>query len=405
MTASLAQPIVCPILVGRDAQLAVLDRLIAEAHAGAGGIALISGEAGVGKSRLVAQARERFLSRATPQTPLALAGRCFEPDRVLPYAPLIDIFRALIGSYSRNEIATLLGSISELSGILPELAADDPAPAAEIESEQERRRLIQALVQCFARLAARGPLLLIVEDLHWCDEASLEVVLALARRLPKRVLLLLTYRADEVAPELAALLGALDRERLASDLELAPFKPGEVDAMLRAIFDLAHPVRSEFLDALYTATEGNPFFIEETLKSLIANGEIFYADGQWDRKPLSMLRLPRSVQVAVQRRLNELSPPAREVLVLAAVAGRRFDFNLLQALTGFAEQELLRLIKELIAAQLVVEESADVFAFRHALTRQAVEADLLARERRALHHSIAEAIERLSGPTRLADLA
>ena len=402
---SLAQPIICPILVGRDAQLATLDRLIAEVHAGAGRTALITGEAGVGKSRLVAQARERFLTRAKPQMPLALAGRCFEPDRVLPYAPLIDIFHLLISSHPRNEVATLLGSISELSRILPELAADNPPPAAQIEPEQERRRIIRAILQCFAQLAARGPLLLIVEDLHWCDEASLEVLLALARRLPSRVLLLLTYRADEAPPELTALVVALDRERLASDLALAPFNPGEVDTMLRAIFNLVRPVRSEFLDALYTVTEGNPFFIEETLKSLIANGEIFYTDGQWDRKPLGMLRLPRSVQVAVQRRLDALSPPAREVITLAAVAGRRFDFNLLQVLTGFAEPELLRLIKELIAAQLVVEESADLFAFRHELTRQAVEADLLARERRALHRSVAEALERLSGATHLADLA
>jgi predicted ATPase len=131
------------------------------------------------------------------------------------------------------------------------------------------------------------------------------------------------------------------------------------------------------------------------LKALAASGEIFYADGAWDRKPLHELHLPRSVQLAVQHRLRQLSPQAREVLTFAAVAGRRFDFGLLQALTSYDDRTLLRLIKELIAAQLVVEESEDVFVFRHALTRQAVETNLLARERRALHRTIAEAMERV----------
>ena len=155
-------------------------------------------------------------------------------------------------------------------------------------------------------------------------------------------------------------------------------------------------------------TEGNPFFVEETLKSLIAAGDIVSAGGQWDAVPFSQLHLPLSVQLAVQRRLDQVSEAAREVLTLAAVAGRRFDFDLLQALAGRDEAELVRLIKQLINAQLVVEESADVFAFRHALIRTAVEGDLLARERRALHRAIAEALERLytdSRDMRLADLA
>jgi len=156
MAAPFETSVVCPILIGRDAHLAALDRLIAEVLAGAGRTALISGEAGVGKSRLVAQARARFLSRAAPGPPLALAGRCFEPDRVLPYAPLIDIFHALVAAHPPHESAALLGSTSEPTRILTELAADTPAPAADIEPGQERRRLTQAIVQWFTQLAARA---------------------------------------------------------------------------------------------------------------------------------------------------------------------------------------------------------------------------------------------------------
>jgi predicted ATPase len=141
---------------------------------------------------------------------------------------------------------------------------------------------------------------------------------------------------------------------------------------------------------------------------LAAAGEIFYANGRWDRKPLSELHVPRSIQDAVQQRTDQLSDSARRVLTLAAVAGRRFDFALLQELTQHDEQHLLQLIKELIAAQLVVEESAEQFAFRHALTRQAIYADLLVRERKALHRRIADTLERLYASVldaHLADLA
>jgi len=147
--------------------------------------------------------------------------------------------------------------------------------------------------------------------------------------------------------------------------------------MLRAIFALPRSARLELSDPIYELTEGNPFFVEEVLTSLIAAGDIFYENGRWDRKPLSELHIPRSVQDAVHQRTDLLSEDARRALILAAVAGRRFDFALLQQLTHHDEPHLLSLMKELIAAQLVVEESEERFAFRHALTRQAIYADLL----------------------------
>jgi DNA-binding CsgD family transcriptional regulator len=423
MAVPLGASIVCPVLIGRGPQIGVLDRLIGEAYGGRGHAALISGEAGIGKSRLVAEAARRFGARwiaAGGPSPLALQGRCFEPDRVLPYAPLIDLLRAWLATSAPQHIADVIAPIAaDLIKLLPELAAHLPeiAPGPLLDPQQEQRRRSQALVQLFSRVAADQPLLLAVEDLHWCDATSLEVLFALARRATAQpIMLLLTYRDDERTPELDGFLAGLDRERAAIELPLARLNTGDVEAMLRAIFDLPRPVRAEFLDALYATTEGNPFFVEEVLKALVAGGEIFYTNGMWDRKPLGELHIPRSVKVAVQRRLGQLSEAARELLTFAAVAGRRFDFALLQALTGHEELALLRLIKQLIAAQLVVEEAEDSFVFRHALTRQAVEADLLARERRALHRAIAEAIERSyagapdrsagAGPApRLADLA
>src|SRR5438876_2319220 len=218
----------------------------------------------------------------------------------------------------------------------------------------------------------------------------------------------MTYRNDEIRPALGSWLAQLDRERLVQEFQLAHLPRSDVDAMLRAIFNLQRPIHSESLDALYGLTEGNPFFIEEILKSLITAGGIFYTHESWERKPLGEVHIPRSVQHAVEQRTARLSYHARRVLILAAVAGRRFDFALLQQLTHHDEQQLLTLMKELIAAQLVVEESAEQFAFRHALTRQAVYTQLLVRERKASHRAIAETFERLYASmleAHLADLA
>jgi DNA-binding NarL/FixJ family response regulator len=414
MTALFEMPVICPILIGRALEIDLLDRSITQARSGHGQIVLIAGEAGVGKSRLVGEASGRFRTRqdAAQHDALILQGRCFEPDRVLPYAPLLDLMRASLAARPPEELAATLGSAAGvLVTLLPELAELLPPITSNLmlDPEPDQRRLTLALVQYITRLAARRPLLVIIEDLHWSDETSLDLLLTLARHIPSQpILLLLTYRDDEIPEELAAFLAALDRERLSTELRLRCLSAGDVDAQIRAIFDLHRPVRTEFLEMLYAVTEGNPFFVEEALKSLVEAGDIVLANREWDHMPFGRLRLPRSVQLAVQRRLDQVSQDARELLTLAAVAGRRFDFGLLQALTGSDEAELVRLIKQLIKAQLVVEETADVFAFRHALTRTAVEADLLARERRALHRAIAEALERIhagSLDAHLADLA
>ena len=421
MTAPFEISVICPVLIGRTPQLDLLDRLIAEVMSGHGQTVLIAGEAGIGKSRLTAEASARFRAHQAAADQLEariLTGRCFEPDRVLPYAPLLDVLRADLAGRSPAEIATLFGPDgAALARLLPEIAELLPssAPQPPIAPEQDQRQLTLALARCFTRLGAhpddagQSARLLIIEDLHWSDEASLEVLLALARHVPAQpMLVLLTYRSDEVRPELAAFLAALDRERLGTEIHVPRLSIGDVDAQIRTIFDLQRAVSAEFLGTIYTVTEGNPFFIEETLKSLIAAGDIVLTNDAWDTKSLSELRLPRSVQLAVQRRLDQVSSDAREVLTLAALPAGDSILTCLRELTNHDEAALVRLIKQLINAQLVVEESADVFAFRHALTRTAVEADLLARERRALHRVIAEALERRYAATsdkHLADLA
>ncbi len=385
----------CPVVIGREAPLRTLEQALEGACAGHGQTVVLAGEAGIGKSRLVAEAKSRAHSRQMP----ILQGQCYEPDRVLPYAPLLDLLRARFTARSAADIAHDLGPAAhELVKLLPELAnrLPDLTPTPALNPEQEKRHLFQALMEFFARLASRMPLLVILEDLHWSDDTSLEFLLHWARRIPSQsILLLTTYRNDEANPSLSHFLAELDRARLASELVLGRLTMEEVDAMIRAIFDQRRPVRTEFLQPIYALTEGNPFFVEEVLKSLVAAGEIFHTQRGWDRKPVGELHIPRSIQDAVQRRLVHVSPAARELLVLAAVAGRRFDFALLQELTRMNKEDLLERLKEGVAARLIVEGPADEFAFRHALTQEAVYAGLLMWERRQLHRVVGETLERL----------
>ena len=284
-----------------------------------------------------------------------------------------------------------------------------PVDGGVAEPEQEKRRLFHALVGFLLHLADRAPVLVVLEDLHWCDDTSLEWLLYLARAIATRpVAVLLTVRSDEISPALQHTLAALDRSRLAADLSLVPLDRPEVDAMLQAIFGLQRPSRDEFLDAIHTLTGGNPFFIEEVLRALVASGGIYRSGDAWSGRMLSELQIPRSVRDTVLRRRAALSTHAVRALEIASVGGQRVDYALLQRLTGYTEDEMLRSLKELIAAQLLVERSPEQFSFRHALTREAIYADLLGRERQALHRTVAAALEVLNPPTQetnLADLA
>ena len=389
--------VLCPVLIGREDDIELLHRLIMQSQGGEGHIALISGEAGIGKSRLVREAKRR-----APQGTVILEGYCFQTESVLPYAPLLDLFRNFFGAHSREEIARAVeASAPHLVKLFPELTIplpnQTPLGMPSPDPEGEKRHLFQALAQTMTELAQNQPLMVVIEDLHWSDSTSLEFLLLLARRISSQpILLLLTFRSEETTPELTHFLAELDRERLGTEFALKSMNPLEVEEMLQAILDSPQaPISKEFLDIILPLTEGNPFFIEEILKALSAEGDIFYADGAWDRKEINQLHIPRTIKDAVQRRTQQLDEGTLQALTLASVMGRRFDFRLLQELLKVSEADLMAMLKDLISAQLVVEETADHFAFRHALTREAIYTTLLLRERQGLHRSVAEAIERL----------
>jgi DNA-binding NarL/FixJ family response regulator len=375
-----ARPWLCPTLVGveRMGLYQALAGFAEQAWAGQGQVVLLAGEAGSGKTRLIRETKQLAGQRQV----LQLEGACFEPDSGVPFAPLIDMLRPVPEA---ADLIRLLGGPATLVS----------------DSDQHRRQLFSALLDLMHDLAGAQPLLIVVEDAHWADDASLEFVRQLARGIAARpILVLLSYRSDEAPSPLAHVLAELQRQRQAIELVLRPLSRADVDAMVQA----AYPLSSGVADRIFALTEGNPFFVEEVLGALLA-----FQDGSPSAASLDRLPVPRTIQDAIQRRVELVSGDARQVLTLASVLGRRFDFRLLEELTAFTEVRLVSLVRELIAAGLVVEESAERFAFRHALTRQAVYAELLARERRALHLQALDALEQLhpapARAERLEDLA
>jgi tetratricopeptide (TPR) repeat protein len=379
-------------LIGRSQELNTLEKALNDVSRGIGGCILLAGEAGIGKSCLI----EELKQQATSEKFTILQGQCFEQSLSFPYAPWIDALRAFFAPLGASKIKKLLGPLApEFMKLLPELALLIPQiqPSPPLEPQAEKYRLFEAFTRLGSALSGSNPVLFILEDIHWCDALSLELVQYFVRRLQQRPLLLIgTYRNEELSPQLVRLLSELNRERLVQEIGLKPLPRDHVEQMALAVLKPSHRLPPGFVGAFMALTDGNPFFMEEVLKNLTEVGSI---DEILRKNTFTELPVPHSIQRMVQQRVEGLTEMARSILIDASVMGQRFDFGLLLETTGRNEQELIQALKEAIAAHLVVQESADQFAFRHAITRDAVYAMIMLRESRGMHRRVAEALERL----------
>ncbi len=236
MGIQLHQPIVCPILVGRSAELAALQAHIQRTSSEQGGIVLVSGEAGIGKSRLVAELR-----RSTQSLGFRLfTGQCFPTDRSCSYAPLIDLLSAFLAPLSPSQITASLGaSARALIPLLPDQVQHLPElaslpPLSHLDPEQDKRRLFTALADVFMKQAISQSVLFVVEDIHWSDESTLEFLLFFARKtVASRLLMVLTYRNDEMHQPLRSLLAQLDREQLRQEIVLVQLTRANTETFLQ----------------------------------------------------------------------------------------------------------------------------------------------------------------------------
>jgi DNA-binding CsgD family transcriptional regulator len=387
--------LLAPELVGRDLELATLDAALAGTAGGTGRVLLVAGDAGIGKTALL----RAFVARARSARVGVLVGECSEAGAARPFGPFVEILRSAFATFPTDVVERSLQSHARE---LVRFAPERPSGRIQLPSTPtERFQSHESFAMFFADLARSNPLVLAVEDVHFADPATLELLPYLARRLRSdRVLIILTHRGDEL-PRLHPLrlvLAELDRSPVRTVVALRPLGAADTSQMVQAALALSHPPTSEFRRALDEVCEGNPFFIEEVLKTLAERGDLVYRDGEWQRdKDVGDISIPDSVHDAVEQRVHRLAADVQRVLRVAAVIGRRFDFEILQQVTELSERTVLDALAAALEGQLIVEEGdprGDQFAFRHALTREAVLAGLLQREQRSLHRAVGTLLER-----------
>ena len=386
-------------MVGRERELLRLQemwRAATEGRAHMAHMVLISGEPGVGKTRL---ARE-VMATAQLERARVLAGGCYENEATTPYLPFLEAFRRLVHDTRDDELRELLGdSRGEIALLAPEIEARlGPLPMAPaLTPQEERLRLFDHVARFLGRLAGTKGLLFFVDDLQWADHGSVALLHYLLRHLgAERVLFLGTYREIDLdrAHALSRTLVDWNRERLASRVRLERLSLEDTARMIRTLLG-QQEISHEFAASLHRETEGNPFFVEEIVKALISEGKLVREKAGWRRHKTGELFLPQSVKAAIGRRLSRISEPASEVLRTAAVLGKRFEFAELLSIARKPEDALLDALDEAVAAQLVAPGRGEWFAFTHDKIREVLYDELNPIRRRRLHLSIAEGLERL----------
>ena len=383
----------CPILIGRERELSLLEAALVAAYGGRGQVVVLGGDAGVGKTRLASELQQR----ARRSGAVVMLGTTTEADVALPYLPFIEAIGNYLAGADIEKLRLRLGASTcrQLGQLLPQFELQgtltDPG-----EPTQAKLRLYEAIVTLLRHVAEPTGLLLVLEDLHWADMSSRELLEYVARRIrPRsRILLLATYRTDELNRRhpLVPLLQGWQRSGLAEMVQLEPLPANGVAEMVSAIFDNV-PVEAELRDFLHARTEGNPFVLEELLKAALDQGDIFLTAGGWDRKAIHMLRLPSTVKQAILLRVERMSDEQAEILRAAAVLGRTFDYNLLVAVSGRSGAEVLSALRSFVQEQLMDEEAPGRYRFRHALTREAIHDDMIAPERERLHACAADRLK------------
>ncbi|MGH3897330.1 MAG: ATP-binding protein, partial [Pseudonocardiaceae bacterium] len=371
----------CPVLVGRDHELDVVRKAVETARRGVGGAVLLLGEAGVGKSRLVAEgckfARQAGLT--------VLCGRAVQTERPAALRPLAEAVLAGVRAGGLPEHPDLDPFRAILGRLVPQWgvshSADDPSLIL----------LGEAVLRLARVVGRRRGCLLVLEDLHWADPETLAVTEFLADNLgAEPTLLLATLRSEEASPALRLAHEVRTRDS-ATVLDLARLDRSQVTAMVRACLG-DEPPPPEVGAFVAARADGVPLFIEELLTGLATTGALFREDGGWVSRSRLTPRVPLTFGEAVTRRVAALPGEARQVVHAAAVVGRRFDWALLAPVTALTGDEVLAALRSAIEAQIVVGEP-DGFRFRHALTRDVVLAELLAPERARLASRAADALE------------
>ena len=390
-----------PVFIGRSKELHALLSAADVVASGEASLALVGGEAGVGKSRLVAEVASRLRDRGW----LVLEGGTVAlGDEGLPFGPIVEALRALVRDVDTERIAAAAGpSLPALARLVPELAGvvgNVPDPTGQADWLQIR--IFEGILRLLGRLGETTPILLVIEDLHWADRSTRDLLAFLTRNArDERVFVIATYRSDELPRRhpLTAWLAESERQPRVERLHVTRFERDELIELLTAI--AGGPPGATLVDSIARRSDGNAFFAEELVAAA-------------DESSPSRDRLPETLREVLVVRLAAASETAGRVVEIAAVAGRQVEHDVLADVCGLSEDVLQAALREAVESQLLVVERGDAaerYKFRHALAQEAAYDQLLPSERRGLHAAYAHAIEArpagrgAAAASRLAELA
>jgi predicted Ser/Thr protein kinase/tetratricopeptide (TPR) repeat protein len=387
--------------VGREPELAQMEQAWTRAITGQRQLILLAGEPGIGKTRLASQ----FASTRAESGATVLVGRCDE-EALVPYQPFVEAlgwYARVSAEHDLRAQLAALGGGAELGPLIPELlrrVPDLPTQPA-MSPEGQRYRLFEAVNELLAGASAVRPMILVFDDLHWADKPTLLMLRHVMRASNAAFLCIVgTYRDSELdrTHPLVEMLADLRRETVVARLSLRGLEEAHIKGLIDAFVGSAD-TSPQLARVVAGSTDGNPFFVGEMLRHLTETGSLAKLQSLSDAdKNAAALGLPEGVKEVIGRRLSRLSEPCNRMLSLAAVIGRDFDIEVLEALGDVREDSLLDAIDAGVQAQLISEapQRAGRFSFVHALIRETLYDELTATRRVRLHRRVAEAIEHLA---------
>lgn len=385
------------VFVGRQREMDRLKALFEETMAGHGRMATLVGEPGIGKTRTA----QELATYASMRGARVIWGRCYESGGAPPYWPWVQIVRSHVAATAPELLRSQLGAAGPVvAEVVPDIAqklTDLPKPPPIEDPESARFRLFDSMATFFRNVASQTPLVLLLEDLHWADRPSLNLLEFVARELQNsRALMVGNYRDIGLNRRhpLSVTLGELTRERLFERVVLRGLQRHDVRRFIEVAAGIDPP--PALVDVVYGQTEGNPLFVTETVRLLIQQGEISSGAKASGGTSSWEIRIPEGVREVIGRRLDRLSERCNDVLTVAAVIGRQFrSAVLIKLVEGISEDVLLDVLDEALDGRIIEEQDDEVgtYQFTHALMQETLASELSANRLVRLHARIAEALE------------
>jgi predicted ATPase/tRNA A-37 threonylcarbamoyl transferase component Bud32 len=389
-------------LIDRVNEMGILRQAVDITVQGEGGLVFLFGEPGIGKTRLTrelgAYARLRGMQ--------VVYGRCpalFRMDGLPPYVLWKEVIRNYLEVCSPEQLYRVVGFYpSEVCKLVPDLAQRlrTVPQSLPITPEHERDRLFEAVSQFVTNISRESPLLVVLDDLQWVDQSSLLLMHYIARGVYRAPMLILgAYRDTDIDEKhvLSSVLTELNRERLVKSVPLKRMSRDEISEMIKRILE-QDEVPTEFCELVYEKTRGNPFFVEEVIKSLREEEVIFRKENQWKIREISKIDFPATVKNVIKARIERLDDECQNVLTLASFVGNDFSFAALCGVTGLAEDKVLDLTERMLKTGLVKERvirGEDVYSFADIIVRDVVHEEVSHLRHKKLHGAVGSALEKI----------